>query len=420
MTESPSVPSSLAPAVAIVGAGPSGLRAAAELARRGTEVLVLERESSAGGIPRHSDHLGYGMRDLKRFVTGPTYARILRESAAEAGARIMTNAMVTGWSADGGLEVTSPEGRTLVRPGATILATGARERSRAGRRVAGDRAVGIYTTGQLQNLVHLHGRSVGRRAVVVGAELVSWSAVMTLREAGCQTVLVTTEHPQPDAYRLFSIGGRLLFRTSVACSTRVVRVFGRPRVQGVEIEDMRTGARRTVECDTVVFTGSWVPDHELAHRAGAALDPRSLSPQVDAALRTSIDGVFGIGNLVHPVDTADGAALDGAHVVPAVLAHLAGDRSAAPSVALLPGRGLAWLAPHRYSPDGPPPPRGYLLSWPTSLIPRPVVLARQGERVLGRLRTWWPAAPGRVFRVPSRLLHHADPDGGPVVVDVVR
>lgn len=420
MTASPGHARDLAPAVAIVGAGPSGLRAAAELARRGTEVLVLERESDAGGIPRHSDHPGYGVRDLKRFLSGPTYARIMRERAVEAGASIMTNAMATGWSPDGGLEVTSPEGRVVVRPRATILATGARERSRAGLRIAGDRAAGIYTTGQLQNLVHLHGRSVGERAVVVGAELVSWSAVMTLREAGCRTVLMTTEHPQPDAYRLFSVGGRVLFRTSVACSTRVVRVFGRPRVQGVEIEDTRTGTRRTVECDTVVFTGSWIPDYELAQRAGIPLDPHSLGPQVDTTLQTAREGVFGIGNLVHPVDTADAAALDGAHVVPAVLDHLAGERSTPPSVALLPGQGLSWLAPHRYAPGGPPPPRGYLLSWPDALVPRPVVVARQGERVVGRVRTWWPAAPGRVFRVPSRVLRGTDPQGGPVVIDVVR
>ena len=33
--------------------------------------LVLDREQSAGGIPRHSDHLGYGIRDLRTFISGP-------------------------------------------------------------------------------------------------------------------------------------------------------------------------------------------------------------------------------------------------------------------------------------------------------------------------------------------------------------
>src|SRR5258708_37021478 len=51
--------------VAIVGGGPAGLTAAAALSRdRARNVVVLERESAAGGIPRHSDHPGYGMRPL--------------------------------------------------------------------------------------------------------------------------------------------------------------------------------------------------------------------------------------------------------------------------------------------------------------------------------------------------------------------
>ena len=61
--------------VVIVGAGPAGLTAARELARD-RNVLVLDREGEAGGIPRHSDHLGYGLRDLRRVTSGPAYARL--------------------------------------------------------------------------------------------------------------------------------------------------------------------------------------------------------------------------------------------------------------------------------------------------------------------------------------------------------
>ena len=87
--------------VVIVGAGPAGLTAAAELAADGAlNVVVLERESQAGGIPRHSDHLGYGIRDLKTFLSGPTYARRLVVRALAAGAQIRTDTMVTGWAGD--------------------------------------------------------------------------------------------------------------------------------------------------------------------------------------------------------------------------------------------------------------------------------------------------------------------------------
>ena len=98
-------------AVAVIGGGPSGLTAAATLAPLvDGEVLVLEREAQTGGIPRHSDHPGYGMRDLHRFLSGPAYARRLTASAVDAGATLETEAMVTGWSAERSMQVTSPRG----------------------------------------------------------------------------------------------------------------------------------------------------------------------------------------------------------------------------------------------------------------------------------------------------------------------
>ena len=62
--------------VLLVGAGPAGLSAAVELRRLGVgSVLMADREAEAGGIPRHSFHTGYGLRDLHRVLSGPAYAR---------------------------------------------------------------------------------------------------------------------------------------------------------------------------------------------------------------------------------------------------------------------------------------------------------------------------------------------------------
>ncbi len=318
-------------AVLVVGGGPSGLTAAAALAPGvDGEVLVLEREGETGGIPRHSDHLGYGIRDLRRVVTGPAYARRLTATARDAGATLETGAMVTGWVGERRLAVTSPRGRRVIEADAVVLATGARERPRAARLIPGDRPEGVYTTGQLQNLVHLQHAAVGRRAVVIGAELVSWSAVLTLREAGCSVAVLVSRHPRAEAYAAFGVLGRSVLRTPVVTGCRVVRIDGRERVRSVEVEQLSTGRRRTIECDTVVTTGDWVPDHELARLGGLSMDAATLGPVVDASLATSAPGVFAVGNLVHPVDTADGAALDGRHVAGAVTTWLAGGSGAGP------------------------------------------------------------------------------------------
>jgi thioredoxin reductase len=402
--------------VAVVGGGPSGLTAAAALAGHvDGEVRVIEREETTGGIPRHSDHPGYGVRDLRRFLSGPAYARRLTEQARDAGARLHTGAQVTGWSGERGLLVTSPRGRHVVEADAVVLATGARERPRAARRIPGDRPDGVYTTGELQNLVHLHHADVGRRAVVVGAELVSWSAVLTLREAGCRTVAMTSATDQAEAYLAFRLLGRLALRTSVLPRTRVVAVIGRDRVESVLLEHVDTGVRRVVPCDTVVTTGDWVPDHELVRLGGLALDRATLGPVVDTALRTDAPGVFAVGNLVHPVDTADAAALDGRHVVAGVRARLAGLPPAPATLRVTAAEPFRWVTPQRVA-AGVTAPRGHLLLWCDRYQRLPAVRAVQDGRALDRRRILWPAAPGRTFRVPAEMLASADPAGGPVVL----
>lgn len=405
--------------VLVIGGGPAGLTAAAALAHRDVgSVLVLDRESDAGGIPRHSDHPGYGIRDLKRFVTGPAYARTLVHRAVAAGAEIRTRSMVTNWDGPTAVDVTSPEGRYRVQARAVVLATGARERPRAARLVPGDRPAGVLTTGQLQNLVHLHHSEVGRRAVIVGAELVSWSAVLTLREGGARAVLMTTTHPSAESYAVFNVAGRVGLRVPVATRTKVVRVVGRDRVEGVEIERINDGARRMVACDTVVFTGDWIPDHELARAAGLEMDGGTLGPLVDSAMRSSTPGVFAIGNLVHPVDTADIAALDGAHVVNAVADFLRTPVWAGGGARIRVEAPLRWISPGRLERGDESPARGRYLLWTDELIRLPRVSVHQGGGVVASRVLPWPASPGRVFRVPAGLFADVDPGGGDVTVSV--
>ncbi|MDQ1106032.1 NAD(P)/FAD-dependent oxidoreductase [Nocardioides zeae] len=406
--------------VVVVGGGPSGLTAAAALAEAlgpAATVLVLDREREAGGIPRHSDHTGYGIRDLHRVLRGPAYARVLVDRAREAGVIVETRAMVTGWAGDRALEVTAPTGRRVVEAGAVVLATGARERARPARHIPGDRPDGVLTTGQLQNLVHLHHRPVGERAVVIGGELVSWSAVLTLREAGCRTVAMVTEHERSESYAAFRLLGRLALRVPVLARSRVVAIEGRGRVTGVVVED-GAGARRTVPCDVVVTTGDWIPDHELARSGGLELDRGTRGPLVDAGLRTTAPGVFAVGNLLHPVDTADVAAIDGRQVVPAVVEWLGQDAGpgSLSGVRLRVESPLRWVAPQVVDPAGPAPARGRLLLWTDTWVERPRVEAVQDGRVVGTRRLPWPAAPGRVFRVPSAILDAARPDGGDVTL----
>ena len=90
--------------VIIVGGGPTGLSAARRLADLGIrDVVVLEREAKAGGIPRHCGHLGFGWQSHQRLWTGPRFAAELRKSAK--GLDIRTATTVLELLKDGQLRV---------------------------------------------------------------------------------------------------------------------------------------------------------------------------------------------------------------------------------------------------------------------------------------------------------------------------
>ena len=409
--------------VAIVGGGPAGLAAGQALAQAGAgRVVVLDRESATGGIPRHAHHPGYGIRDLHRMLSGPEYAQRRSDAAAAAGVELRTGTDVTGWAPGGELRllVTSPSGRAILRARAVVLATGCRERPRSARLVAGSRPQGVLTTGMLQQLVYLLDEPVGRRAVVVGAEHVSYSALQTLAHGGARTIAMTTPLPRHQSYGAFRLGAALRFGTPLLTETDVTLIRGRRRVEGVELTDRLTGARRELTCDTVVFTGGWIPDHELAVQGGAVLDRATRGPAVDPGLRTTRPGVFAVGNLIHGAETADVAALTGAHVVSGVSAWLAGAPWPADPVAVSCEAPLDWITPNLVDPGrtGAPVRGRFLVRAQAELIDARLAVSQSGRALwTGRLPR---VMSGRSAALPADWAASVDPRGGPVSVRVLR
>ena len=298
--------------VLVVGAGPAGLAAAARLAAAGAgQVEVLEREAQSGGVPRYCAHGGFGT--WAHPLTGPGYARLLTEGATRAGAVLRTGVTVLDWAGPRTLTAVGPQGRETIDAGAVVLATGSRERPRPARLVPGTRPAGVYTTGELQQAVHLFRQSVGTRAVVVGAEGVSYAAADTVRAAGAEVVALVTEDPRAGTTRARAQWARLRRHIPLLTDTTVTELLGHGRLTGVRVRH-RDGRTATLSCDTIVFTGDFVPDNELARRAGITL---GTSPY------TSRPGVFAAGAVLRPGQRARAATRAGVETAGAVLEWLA-------------------------------------------------------------------------------------------------
>ena len=403
----------------IVGGGPAGMAAAAELRRRGiARVLVLERERELGGIPRDCHHAGFGWEDLRRLMSGPGYARRWAARVRAAGADVWTESAATRWKGARTLQVTSPRGLFDVSARAVLLATGCRERPRAARLVPGDRPAGVLTTGALQRLVYGAGQRAGRRAVVVGAEHVSYSAVHTLSASGAEVAAMVTDLPRHQTYGVLAWLAAGRHRIPLLTGCDITRVSGKGRVDGVDFVHRPTGATRSIACDTVVFTGDWIPDHELARTGGLTMDAGTRGPRVDPSHRTSSPGVFAAGNLLHGAETASIASLEGRAAAGGIARFLADgagwDRAVVPVDVAAP---LVWIVPSALAPGNGASIAPRFVLRVGAFLPGATIEVRQGPRLLHRER-FRALVPNRSIRLRGEWASAVGPEAGTVRVAI--
>ncbi len=233
----PSDPKALPQAVevAVVGGGPAGLAAATRLKQRGVASLaVLDREPQAGGIPRHCGHYPFGLREFHRLLRGPDYARRLVDRAEAASVDIYPQTTVTAIAPGPKLSLSTPQGRAELTAKKVLLATGVRETSRAARFIGGQRPLGVISTGALQSMVYLAGKRPFARPVILGSELVSFSAILTCRHAGIRPVAMIEPGARITARSFVQVLPRL-FGIPLHLDTQLLAIHGKGRVEGVTL-----------------------------------------------------------------------------------------------------------------------------------------------------------------------------------------
>ncbi len=403
-------------AVAVIGGGPSGLALATHLATRPDirglgPVVVLEREPVAGGIPRHCGHSPFGMREFHRVLSGARYTARLVAAARAAGVDIRCNVDVVALGPEGHLAITSPEGVGELVARRVVLATGARETPRAGRLISGDRPLGVLNTGALQGMVHLENRRPFQRPLVVGTELVAFSALLTCRQAKIHPVAMIDAGAQATARWPAAVLPHLL-GVPLWHHTRLLRINGDARVRSVTL---RQGDKtRDLACDGVLLCGDFTPESALARLGHLRIDPATGGPLVDQFDRCSDPAYFACGNVLRGIETAGFCWSEGRRVGDHVAASLAGDLPAQGgelAVDLLDSR-LKYVMPQRISPGRA---GAATLQLRVTCPVHGALVARQNDREIARRRIDTRPERRLLLTIDSAALQT---DAGPVTLSI--
>ncbi len=305
--------------VLIVGAGPGGLAAAKGAKMAGANrVVILERDSRAGGILNQCIHDGFGLVRYKRQLTGPEYAILAEQEAAEAGIEVLTGHHVIRIDSEGAVNgkphtvvAISTDGLKRFEAGTIVMATGCRERTRGAIAIPGSRPAGVFTAGVAQNFVNVRNIMPGKRIVILGSGDVGMIMARRLTLEGANVVAVIEIMPQPAGLSRNVSQCLYDFGIPIHCSHTVSKIIGKKRLEAIEMSELDTdgkviaGTGQIIECDTLVLSVGLIPENEVAETAGVAVDAKSNGVLTDANLQTNVPGIFSCGNSRRIMDLAD-------------------------------------------------------------------------------------------------------------------
>jgi thioredoxin reductase len=302
--------------VAVIGGGPAGISACLELSKsHGLKIALFEKDSELGGIPR-SCHILFGMRDQRRIMTGPAYARRLNTLVRRTSVDIHTDSTVIDLNPgepgkEPGIKVVSPKGFHDYHCRAILLTTGCFEISRGSRMIPGSRPDGIFTTGTLQELINLKGQRPGNRAVIIGSEHIAFSSVLTLKKKGIAVAGMVEEDPKLHTFSTVAAAMSRFYNFPVFRGASVRSIFGDSRVEGVEIYAKNGGKSQRLTCDTLILTGKFRPYSPLIDFTSIQIDSATHGPLIDSSFMTSVPNIYAAGNILRGADMHDLCALEG-------------------------------------------------------------------------------------------------------------
>lgn len=288
--------------LAVVGAGPAGLCAAIEGARRGVQVVLIDENSRPGGQLFKQIHKFFGSEAHRAGTRGVDIGAQLLKETLDAGVEVMLDTVVWGLF-EGNTLALVREGRSFdVKAERMILATGAMENALA---FPGWTLPGVMGAGGAQTLINMHRVRPGTKAIMVGSGNVGLIVGYQLLQAGIRVEALVEAAPRIGGY---SVHASKLTRNGVKIltSTTIKEATGRERVEGavtVSVDEKWepvAGTERKWAVDMVCLAVGLSPLNELARLAGCGFSYVSELgghvPLHNEKMETTCPGIYVAGD----------------------------------------------------------------------------------------------------------------------------
>ena len=255
--------------IVVVGAGPAGLAAAIEAAKRGARTLVVDENNKPGGQLFKQIHKFFGSHEHRAGVRGYDIGRQLLDEAANSGVTVWLDTVVHGLF-DSRVAVLREGRHVTVETGRIILATGASENAVA---FPGSTLPGVMGAGAIQTMIYVHRVLPGKRFVMLGSGNVGLIVCYQLMQAGAEVLAVVEAMPSIGGYGVHAAKIRRA-GVPILVGTTISRVVGQGKVEAVVLATLGPDGKidpqseRTLAADTVGLAVGLTPLTELAWMAG--------------------------------------------------------------------------------------------------------------------------------------------------------
>lgn len=300
----------------IVGAGPSGLSAAIEAAKRGLSAVVFDENEKPGGQLFKQIHKFFGSKEHRAKVRGYVIGQQLLDEADAAGVEVVLNATVIGLYQDKEVVVKIGEEIHHYKGDAVIIATGAAENMVT---FPGWTLPGVMGAGAAQTMMNLHGVLPGKKVLMLGSGNVGLVVAFQLIQCGCEVVALVDAAPMIGGY---GVHAAKVARTGVPfyLSHTIVKAEGDESVNGVTIAEVDSsfkfipGTEKHFDVDTICLAVGLSPMSQLLKMVGCEMEDNPKRggqvPICDEYGRTSIPGIFVAGD-VSGIEEASSAMIEG-------------------------------------------------------------------------------------------------------------